>query len=74
MQKIHKSALSYYTIPLLTWLQKYWIAMKTKDYQALYPVTENTKRVALVKKLQTADDQNQFPKSTHRALNFERMH
>jgi len=69
--EIDKPALSYY-YPPLTWLQKYWIALKTKDYQALYPVTENTKLVALVKKLQTADDQNQFPEKHSQGLELRK--
>jgi hypothetical protein len=69
--EIDNPALSYY-YPPLTWLQKYWIAMKTKDYQALYPVAENTKRVALVKKLQKADDQNQFPAKHSQGLELRK--
>ena len=69
--EIDKPALSYY-YPPLTWLQKYWIALKTKDYKALYPVTENTKLVALVKKLQTADDQNQFPEKHSQGLELRK--
>ena len=33
---IDQPAMSYY-YPPLTWLQKYWIALKAKDYQYLYP-------------------------------------
>ena len=55
-----KPALSYY-YPPMTWLQKYWIALKTKDYQGLYPETENPEITELVKELQTADDPNRFP-------------
>jgi len=58
--EMDKPALSYY-YPPMTWLQKYWIALKAKDYRALYPEVENTKIIAVVKKLQTADDPNQFP-------------
>jgi len=57
--EIDKPALSYY-YPPLTWLQKYWIALKAKDYKAMYPETENPKIITLVKKLQTADDTNEF--------------
>jgi tetratricopeptide (TPR) repeat protein len=58
--EIDKPALSYY-YPPLTWLQKYWIALKAEDYEAMYPVRKNTKIVALVRKLQTADDPSLFP-------------
>ena len=57
--EIDKPALSYY-YPPLTWLQKYWIALKAKDYQALYPKVENPEIIKLVKTLQTADDPNRF--------------
>jgi len=69
--EIDKPALSYY-YPPLTWLQKYWIALKAKEYQALYPVEENTEIVALVKKLQTADDPNQFPEKHSQGLDLRR--
>jgi hypothetical protein len=58
--EIDKPALSYY-YPPLTWLQKYWIALKAKDYEAMYPVRESAKIVMLVRKLQTADDPDLFP-------------
>ncbi|MGA8178909.1 MAG: SEC-C metal-binding domain-containing protein [Desulfobacterales bacterium] len=58
--EIDKPALSYY-YPPITWLQKYWIALKAKDYQAMYPVWENKKIVMLVRKLQTANDPDLFP-------------
>ena len=69
--EIDTPALSYY-YPPLTWLQKYWIALKTKEYQTLYPVTEDTKLVALVKKLQTADDQKQFPEKHSQGLELRK--
>jgi hypothetical protein len=69
--EIDMPALSYY-YPPLTWLQKYWIALKTKDYQALYPVTEKTKLVAFVKKLQTADNQNHFPEKHSQGLELRK--
>jgi hypothetical protein len=34
---IDHPALAYY-YPPLTWLQKYWIALKAGDYQNLYPL------------------------------------
>jgi hypothetical protein len=58
--EIDKPALSYY-YPPITWLQKYWIALKAKDYEAMYPVRENTKIVTLLRKLQTADNLDRFP-------------
>jgi hypothetical protein len=69
--EIDKPSLSYY-YPPLTWLQKYWIALKAKDYNAIYPETVNTDIVALVKKLQTADDPNIFPKKHSQGLELRR--
>ncbi|MGB9499132.1 MAG: SEC-C metal-binding domain-containing protein [Dissulfuribacterales bacterium] len=69
--EIDKPALSYY-YPPLTWLQKYWIALKAKDYKAIYPETVNTDFVALVRKLQTADDPNIFPKEHSQGLESRR--
>ncbi|MBW1821324.1 MAG: HEAT repeat domain-containing protein, partial [Deltaproteobacteria bacterium] len=69
--EIDKPALSYY-YPPLTWLQKYWIALKTKDYLALYPDTENTKIIELIKKLQTADDKNQFSEKHSNGLELRK--
>ena len=58
--EIDKPSLSYH-YPPLTWLQKYWIALKAEDYEVMYPVRKNTKIVTLVRKLQTADDPSLFP-------------
>ena len=58
--EVEKPSLSYY-YPPMTWLQKYWIAVKFKDYLALYPETENGTIVELVKELQSADDTQRFP-------------
>ncbi|MEA3415529.1 MAG: SEC-C metal-binding domain-containing protein [Thermodesulfobacteriota bacterium] len=69
--EIDKPALSYY-YPPLTWMQKYWIALKAKDYAVLYPETENPEIIALVKKLQTADDPNQFPEKHSNGLELRR--
>jgi len=52
-------SLSYY-YPPMTWLQKYWIAIKGKDYSALYPENEDSEIIKLVKELQTADDTERF--------------
>ena len=69
--EIDKPSLSYY-YPPLTWLQKYWIALKAKDYKDIYPETVNTDFVALVKKLQTADDPNIFSKEQSQGLESRR--
>ena len=69
--EIDKPALSYY-YPPLTWLQKYWIALKAKDYEDLYPVKENTKIAVLVQKLQTADDPDLFPEKHSQGLELRK--
>ncbi len=69
--EVDKPALSYY-YPPMTWLQKYWTAKKAGDYQALYPGTLDADIVALVKKLQTADDPNLFPKKHAEGLELRR--
>lgn len=69
--EIDKPPLSYY-YPPLTWLQKYWIALKAKDYEALYPVEENKKIVTLVQKLQTADDSDLFPEKHSQGFELRR--
>ena len=69
--EIDRPALSYY-YPPLTWLQKYWIALKAKDYKAQYPETENPKILTIIKKLQTADDTNQFPEKHSNGFELRR--
>ncbi|HUT43249.1 MAG TPA: SEC-C metal-binding domain-containing protein [Desulfobacterales bacterium] len=69
--EIDRPALSYY-YPPLTWLQKYWIALKAKDYRAMYPETENPKILTIIKKLQTADDTNQFPEKHSNGFELRR--
>jgi len=69
--EIDRPALSYY-YPPLTWLQKYWIALKAKDYKAMYPETEDPKIITLIKKLQTADDTNQFSEKHSNGLELRK--
>lgn len=69
--EIDKPALSYY-YPPLTWLQKYWIALKAKDYQALYPEKEDTKIITLLQKLQTADHPDLFPEKHSQGLKLRK--
>ncbi|MEJ2658293.1 MAG: SEC-C metal-binding domain-containing protein [Desulfobacterales bacterium] len=69
--EIDKPSLSYY-YPPLTWLQKYWIALKAKDYEALYPIKVNTKIAVLVQKLQTADDPDLFPEKHSQGLELRK--
>ena len=69
--EVDKPALSYY-YPPMTWLQKYWIALKARDYRSLYPEEENTEVTALVKNLQTADDPDQFPATQPKGLEIRK--
>ena len=69
--EIDKPALSYY-YPPLTWLQKYWIALKARDYKALYPETVNREIISLIEKLQTADDPDQFPEKHAQGLDLRK--
>jgi tetratricopeptide (TPR) repeat protein len=69
--EIDKPPLSYY-YPPLTWLQKYWIALKAKDYEAMYPVKENKNILALVQRLQTADDPDLFPEKNSQGFELRK--
>ena len=69
--EVDKPALSYY-YPPMTWLQKYWIAVKAGDYKARYPEAENTEIIPLVKALQTADDPNHFPEKHSNGLEIRK--
>ncbi len=64
-------ALSYY-YPSMTWLQKYWIAVKAADYQARYPQQKNAAIAGWVKTLQTADDPARFPQRHAQGLALRR--
>ena len=68
---LDQPALAYY-YPPLTWLQKYWIAIKAKAYQNLYPAKENAEIIGLVNALRTADDVNRFPQKHAKGLELRR--
>jgi hypothetical protein len=69
--QIDQPALAYY-YPPLTWLQKYWVASRSRDYQALVPLEENAAIVELVEALQTADDATRFPGNQEQGLELRR--
>ncbi len=69
--EIDQPALSY-CYPPLTWLQKYWIALKSRDYQALYPLEENAAIIELVEALKTADDVTRFPENQTQGFELRR--
>jgi len=66
-----KTTLSYF-YPPLTWLQKYWIALKSGEYQTVFPVKENAAIADLAKTLETADDVTRFPENQARGLERRR--
>jgi hypothetical protein len=68
---IDHRALSYY-YPPITWLQKTWIAVKAASYDASYPDTAESAIVSLVQELQSADDENRFPKTSEQGLQIRR--
>ena len=69
---VDQPVLAYY-YPPLTWLQKYWIALKSSDYHALVPLERNAAIIDLVEALQAADDATRFtPREIrHRASTFD---
>lgn len=69
--EIDQPVLSYY-YPPLTWLQKYWVASRSRDYQALVPLEENAAIVELVEALRTADDATRFPGNQTQGLERRR--
>ncbi len=66
-----RPALSYY-YPPLTWRQKYWAALKAKDYHIGYPAEPDMKLVSLVQSLRTADDAALFPEKHARGLELRK--
>ena len=68
---IDHPALAYY-YPPLTWLQKYWIALKAGDYHAQYPLKEDAQITQLIRTLQTADDETRFPQKHSQGLEVRR--
>jgi hypothetical protein len=69
--EIDQPALAY-CYPPLTWLQKYWIALKSSDYQAMVPLEANSAIIELVEALQTADDATRFPGNQAQGLELRR--
>ncbi|MBW1695189.1 MAG: SEC-C domain-containing protein [Deltaproteobacteria bacterium] len=69
--EVDKPALSYY-YPPMTWLQKLWVALKYRDYQALYPESEDPDIVSLISTLQTADNPISFPEKHSRGLEIRK--
>ncbi len=70
-QKTGEESLSHYYSPL-SWLEKYWIALKALAYDAQLPRNGNKKVKSLVKKLKEADDLTKFPEKGDRGLEQRR--
>jgi hypothetical protein len=68
---IDNPALSYY-YPPLTWLQKYWVALKAAQYHSDLPVPPDPAISALVETLKSADDTRKFPQTQSRGLELRR--
>ena len=69
--EIDTPALAYF-YPPLTWLQKTWIAMKSRDYASRYPSEANAAIIELVSSLKTADDGARFPTNQTQGLDLRR--
>jgi tetratricopeptide (TPR) repeat protein len=55
-----------------TWLEKYWIALKAKDYSSLLPEPQDPEISRLIAELQTANDLNRFPEQQEKGLEQRR--
>jgi tetratricopeptide (TPR) repeat protein len=50
------------------WLEKYWVALRARDYAAAYPKKPDPQILSLVRGLQEADDLVKFPQSKEEGL------
>jgi len=55
-----------------TWLEKYWIALKAKDYSSLLPEPQDPEISRLITELQTANDLKRFPEQQEKGLEQRR--
>jgi hypothetical protein len=55
-----------------TWLEKYWIALKAKEYRGLLPETQDPEISPLIAELQTANDLKRFPEQQEKGLEQRR--
>jgi tetratricopeptide (TPR) repeat protein len=55
-----------------TWLEKYWIALKAKDYSSLLPEPRDPEINRLIAELQTANDFKRFPEQQEKGLKQRR--
>jgi tetratricopeptide (TPR) repeat protein len=55
-----------------TWLEKYWIALKARDYRNLLPEPQDVEISRLIDELQTANDLERFPAQQEEGLEQRR--
>ena len=55
-----------------TWLEKYWIALKAKDYSRLLPEAPDPEISRLLAELQSANDLKRFPEQQEKGLEQRR--
>ncbi|MGD8923877.1 MAG: SEC-C metal-binding domain-containing protein [Syntrophobacterales bacterium] len=55
-----------------TWLEKYWIALKAKEYKGLLPAPQDPEISSLIAELQTANDLKRFPEQQEKGLEQRR--
>jgi hypothetical protein len=55
-----------------TWLEKYWIALKAKEYRVLLPESQDPEISPLIAELQTANDLKLFPEQQEKGLEERR--
>lgn len=55
-----------------TWLEKYWIALKAKEYSGLLPEPQDPEISSLIDELQSANDLKRFPEQQEKGLEQRR--
>jgi tetratricopeptide (TPR) repeat protein len=55
-----------------TWLEKYWIALKAKEYSGLLPDPQDPEISHLIAELKSANDLNRFPEQQEKGLEQRR--
>lgn len=69
--EVDQPTLSYY-YPPLTWMQKYWIALKAEEYHSQLPPGDDGTIIERVTTLKSADDTDRFPEKHAQGLNLRR--
>ena len=66
----HGEAVHFYAPE--TWLEKYWIALKAKDYSSILPESQDPEISRLIAELQSANDFKRFPEQQEKGLEQRR--